>query len=326
MSIRSIALLALKIVTLAILFFIALTVGNMIFITPALPPVTLSPDQAAAALTGTLIIALVDTLIVTLIVLRSRWRGWRLALGVAFSLYGVTTVMAQIETAWFAPAMTTLRITPELLRGLFLRTVPMALIWVPLAVALLSWGWRLPAPDEQDHALPESAGAWAWRLAAIAAAYLALYFSFGYVVAWQNPEVRALYDSGANQQVFAYERLIPFQILRALLWVLFALPVIRMTAGSRWWVALMVGLLFALPMNIFHVIPNDLMSPSVRLSHFVETASSNFLFGLIVTGLLLWVPARVSRPLAPLAGQMVVRPFLPVYKYSRAVQHAQGML
>jgi hypothetical protein len=303
MSIRSIVLLALKIVALAILFFVALTVGNMVFITPAMPPTTLSPDQAAAALTGTFIMALVDTLIVTLIVLRSRWRGWRLALGVAFSLYGVMTFLSQIETAWFAPAMTTLRITPELLRGLFLQTLPVVLIWVPLAVALLSWGWRLPAPEEPANALPGSVGGWAWRLAAIAAIYLALYFGFGYVVAWQNPEVQALYDSGANKQVFAYARLIPFQILRSLLWVLFALPIIRLTAGPRWWVALIIGLLFALPMNIFHVIPNDLMSPSVRLSHFVETASSNFIFGLIVTELLLWAPARVSRPLAPVAGR-----------------------
>ena len=300
MSIRSIALLALKIVALAILFFVALTVGNMVFIAPAVPPTTIPPERAAAAFNAMLIVALVDTLVVSLIVLRSRWRGWRLALAVAFSLYGVMTVMSQIETAWFAPAMTTMRITPELLRGLFLQTLPVVLIWVPLAVALLLWGWPPAAPDTPP-ALPGSIGGWTWRLAVIAVVYLALYFGFGYVVAWQNPEVRALYDSGANRQVFAFDRLIPFQILRSLLWVLFALPVIRMTAGPRWWVALVVGLLFALPMNIFHVIPNDLMSPSVRLSHFVETASSNFIFGLIVTELLLWAPMRVSRPLAPLA-------------------------
>jgi hypothetical protein len=85
--------------------------------------------------------------------------------------------------------------------------------------------------------------------------------------------------------------------LRALLLVLFALPIIRMTRGSIWQVGLIVGLLYALPMNMVHVIPNDLMSPSVRLSHFIETASSNFIFGLLVTGVLLWVPARASRPL-----------------------------
>jgi len=296
MTIRSLALLALKILVLTVLFAVAFSVGNLVFISPAVPPTTIPPDRAAAALNGILLVALVDTLVVTLIVLRSRWRGWRLALALGFSLYGVMTFMAQIETAWFAPAMTTMRITPALLRGLFLQTLPIALIWVPLAVALLNWG-RPVAPDEPPHVLPAAAGAWAWRLALIAMAYLALYFSFGYVVAWQNPEVRALYEGGINQSVFANERLIPFQILRSLLWVLFALPIIRMTRGTSWQVGVIVGLLYALPMNMFHVIPNDLMTASVRLSHFIETASSNFIFGLLVTGMLLWAPAHVSWPL-----------------------------
>ena len=85
-------------------------------------------------------------------------------------------------------------------------------------------------------------------------------------------------------------------------WALFALPIIRMTRGSRWQVAAVVGLLFALPMNMVHVLPSPLMAPSVRLSHFIETATSNFMFGLVVTGLLLWHPQRAARPMAPLAG------------------------
>ena len=301
MTIRSLVLLALKVLVLTILFFIALTIGNVLFVAPALPATTATPERASAQLLGMVFLSFVDTLVVTLIVLRSRWSGWRLALATAFSLYGVMTFMAQIETAWFAPAITTLRITPELLRGLFLQTLPVVLIWVPLAVALLTWGRQPPAPEAPPFPLPGSWWGWTWRLAVIAAAYLALYFSFGYVVAWQNPEVRALYDGGANPQVFAFERLIPFQVLRALLWVLFALPVIRMTRGTRWQIAVVVGLLLALPMNMFHVMPNDLMTPSVRLSHFVETATSNFIFGLIITGVLFWVPAHAKRPLTPLA-------------------------
>ena len=82
--------------------------------------------------------------------------------------------------------------------------------------------------------------------------------------------------------------------------MLLALPVIRMTRGSRWQVAVVVGLLFALPMNMVHVLPSPLMAPSVRLSHFIETATSNFIFGLVVVGLLLWHPKRAAKPVAPL--------------------------
>ena len=49
-----------------------------------------------------------------------------------------------------------------------------------------------------------------------------------------------------------------------------------MARGSTWQVAVLVGLLFALPMNIGHFIPNPIMpDPSVRLSHFVETTTSS---------------------------------------------------
>lgn len=150
--------------------------------------------------------------------------------------------------------------------------------------------------------LQRSVSGWAWRLAVIAVAYLVLYFGAGFIVAWQNPEVRALYGGGVDARVFNMALLVPFQVLRSALWVLCALPVLSTTRGRPWQVALVVGLLLALPMNMTHAIPNSLMADSVRLSHFIETASSNFLFGLVVTGVLLWRPARAARPLAPFAG------------------------
>jgi hypothetical protein len=36
--------------------------------------------------------------------------------------------------------------------------------------------------------------------------------------------------------------------------------------------------------------------PSVRLSHFIETATSNFIFGIVITQLVLWRP-RPARAL-----------------------------
>jgi hypothetical protein len=89
-------------------------------------------------------------------------------------------------------------------------------------------------------------------------------------------------------------------VLRALLWTAFALPVLALLRGQRWYAMVLIGLLFALPMNIFHILPSPLMEPSVRLSHFVETSTSNFIFGLIVAGLLLWQPKVAARPVAPM--------------------------
>ena len=48
--------------------------------------------------------------------------------------------------------------------------------------------------------------------------------------------------------------------------------------------ALIVGLVLSVPQNIGHILPNPLIPiNSVRISHLIETASSTFVFGWIVT-------------------------------------------
>lgn len=135
-----------------------------------------------------------------------------------------------------------------------------------------------------------------WKLAAIALAYLILYWNAGYFIAWQNPELRAFYGQPGEATPFLASLantlrddplLFPFQILRAMLWTLCALPVIRGSRVNVWWTAFLVGLLFSVPQNIGHILANPLIPiASVRLSHMIETASSTFLFGVIVVWLL----------------------------------------
>jgi hypothetical protein len=51
--------------------------------------------------------------------------------------------------------------------------------------------------------------------------------------------------------------------------------------------ALLVGTFFSTPQNLGHIMENPLLPlASVRLSHLIETASSTFVFGLIVVWLL----------------------------------------
>jgi hypothetical protein len=80
--------------------------------------------------------------------------------------------------------------------------------------------------------------------------------------------------------------LIPFQILRAMLWTGIALPVIRMMKGQWPETALAIGLLFAVVMNTQLLLPNPYMPEGVRMTHLIETASSNLIFGLLVGWLL----------------------------------------
>jgi hypothetical protein len=238
----------------------------------------------------------------------SEWRGLKLIAGLWIAYFGMAAVMAQIETWYFAPA---LGIARGLAFSILLRDLILTAVFIPLAVLIM--GKISGTSNRQPNTrLIMPLSQWAWKLPVIAVAYLILYFSFGQFVAWQNPAVREMYGGGTNLEVFAYARLIPFQIFRSMLWVLFTLPAIRFMQTRPWIGAILLGLLLALPMNIAHAIPNPIMpDPSVRLSHFIETATSNFLFGLLIY----WLLHRMHTSLGDLfggkpemTGRMTARP------------------
>ena len=109
---------------------------------------------------------------------------------------------------------------------------------------------------------------WAWKLAFVAIVYLLLYFTFGYFIAWRNPAVREYYGGSDEGSFFTHMStvvtetswLIPFQVMRAMLWVAIALPVIRMMKGQWQETALTLGLLFGVLMNTQLLLPNLLTS------------------------------------------------------------------
>jgi hypothetical protein len=238
-----------------------------------------------------LVVSATQALVIMTLLLSSKWYGWKLALTTGFSFYGVTTVMAQIETWYFLSGLT----LPEgLLPRMFLSGLPTAFLLIPLAVLIL---WKVKKPKmvkyNESPAIPIKQ--WALKLAVLAFIYLVLYFSAGYFIAWQNPDVRAFYH-GIDHANFWMSLLhnwksdpflFLFQSVRSLMWILFAFPVLRMAKGTAWSKALLVGLLLGIPMNIGHILSNPLIpSASVRLSHMLETSISTFIFGLTIVWLL----------------------------------------
>jgi len=241
---------------------------------------------------GLLIISLANSLLVGALILTSRWGGWKLALSLALAYYGAVTFLMQIETWYFLSAIT---VGPELLPRLFLMGIPPAFMFIPLAVWILG-KWRASEETVDNSALVMPLKQWVWKLAVIAAVYLILYWLAGYFIAWGNPALRAFYGHPGEAEPFFTHTLntlrddpllFPFQILRGLLWAACALPILRGSKVNPWWTAVLVGLLFSVPQNLGHILPNPLIPiASVRLSHLIETASSTFVFGLIVVWLL----------------------------------------
>ena len=156
------------------------------------------------------------------------------------------------------------------------------------AVAFLG-KWRETGADPSGGYVSLGSVRWVYSTGLMIAAYLVLYFSFGYFVAWQYPAVREYYGGGEPIGFFPHMTnlvseapwLVAFQMLRAVIWALIGWLIVRMTAGRRL-APLAVALAFAVLMNSQLLIPNPFMPEAVRMAHLLETASSNFLFGLLV--------------------------------------------
>ena len=144
--------------------------------------------QTSKMLSALLAVCFLDTLVLTYIILRSRWAGWRLIATVFFVFYGVMTFMSQIESVVF-------HILPAgVLPRLFLMGVLVAAPFSLLAVLILGKGKADTATtNEPNSRLLMPANEWAWKLAVIAVAYMLLYSTFGYFIAWRNPAVQAYY-------------------------------------------------------------------------------------------------------------------------------------
>lgn len=236
-----------------------------------------------------LTVCFLDTIVLAYIILRSRWAGWRLIATIFFVFFGVMTFMSQIESLVF-------HILPSgMLQGLILMGVLITAPFSPLAVIILGKRKAGTATiNEPNSRLLMPANEWAWKLAAIAIAYMILYSTFGYFIAWKNPAVQAYYGGIDEGNFFAHMKVVfttvpwleSFQALRGVLWALLALPVIRMLKGSWQETAFAVGLVFAVLMNSQLLIPTPLMPEAVRMTHLVETASSNFIFGCLIVWLL----------------------------------------
>jgi hypothetical protein len=165
------------------------------------------------------------------LILASRWNGWKLILTLSFAYFGAVTFLTQIETWYFLSNIT---VNSKLQTNLFMMGLPIAFVFIPLAVWILGKG-RSKGIIQPAIAIHMPLMQLVGKLIIIAVSYLVLYWCAGYYIAWQNPELRAFYGSPGEITPFwehtantlsSDPGLFPFQVLRALLWTLCTLPII----------------------------------------------------------------------------------------------------
>jgi len=279
-----------RLLLLLVLFIVIFVIGT-IPISGVMPDIQSEPGLLPDPY-GFLVFGFGNMLLIAGLILTSRWSGWKLALIMSLAYYGAVTFLTQIET-WFF--MSNVTADEQLLPLLFVMGLPIAFIYIPLAVWILGKGKKSEAVEPVTFS-GFTVTQWTVKLIAIIVAYITLYWSAGYFIAWQNPSLRAFYGSPGDIVPFWEHTantlatdpgLFPFQALRALLWALCALPIIAGSKVNGWQTAIFVGLFFTLPQVSGLILENPLMpEASVRFSHLIEGLSSNFIFGMIIAWLL----------------------------------------
>ncbi len=286
MKAKSFTLLAAKILVLTVLLFFITSAAAVL---AGMGKFVQVPDPTAAAM-ASLMVSFLQALVLSYAILRSRWTGWRLVLTIFFVFYGATTFMSQIETVVFLRYLVDV-VPAAMIPGLFLQGAITAAVFAPLAVWFLGKMKEAPQVEgaESEAGLPGGeAGSrpwreWVGRWALIALLYVMVYIGFGALVfrPLAGPAFEAYYG---DLQLPGW--IIPFQLLRGLMWGALALPVVRMTRGRWWEPRLLVALLFSVLMAANLLIPTEIMPPVIRKAHLVEVFSSNFLFGWATAWLL----------------------------------------
>lgn len=234
----------------------------------------------AAGIAESALVALLHALVLAPVALRARVGGWRLTLALGGAYLLIVWVLNEIEAAVFLGA-----IMPE---GYALATGIAQGVTAIAAGGLATFllGPRPTAPEPRHAPLLDRGWPLRRRVARVVAAcvvYFVLYFLAGIFIALRDPELQAFYDSIGMPAPGAVAAL---QLGRGAIWTgVVALLLWALDAG-RGAAAVIVALVCSVLMASALIPANPFLPPEIQATHFVEIASSNFLFGLAATRLL----------------------------------------
>ena len=300
-SVKATAVLLVRLGLAVITMVVAYSLGSLVMGNASVP---MTQEETSQAAMGLFIVAAASALVLSVLVLRSRWNGLRLIGAVMVVHFGVETFMTQIETFYFNRAV---QMESDMFLGIVAAGAVRAVVFAPLAVLIL--GKIKRRGGSRERMAGRLSSGWTRRFAALTVLYVVVYFLFGYFVAWQWEDVRLYYTgTSAIKPFFAHFRhlflrddplIVPFQLLRGALWTALALLMVGMARFKRWSAALVVGSVFvvliAVPLGLF---PNPYMPPGVRQAHFYELVSSMLVYGG-VAGWVLQGPRRGAADAQP---------------------------
>ncbi len=258
-------------------------VGNTI--TGSNPPPPADPSSLAIAF---LWFCVVNSFLVSLLIWATRqYSGWIKWGSLILYLFVIQFFLTQMETYFFSGsfAISTNQIVSILISGFFVSAATAGLgvyVFKKLHQNIERRSMRFEISNKRTL-IPS-----VFLVACIV--YPILYMTFGYYIAWQNENLRTFYTGSTHINPFFTQftqsfsdGVFFFQMLRGLIWLLVSVPVILMLRYLKIFQYLLIGLFSALLPGSLLFIPNPYMPADIALSHFYETSTSNFLWGILLT-------------------------------------------
>lgn len=298
---KNILLTLLRLIALVIIYLVLFTVASRLTSPPELVQ-RMTPEQVQQSMTALPLASLVMSLMLSYLAIRSRWHGWRLAGALFAILYILYAFLGWIELLAFP--VVSQNMPAGMVSGLLVSGLILAIPFSLLAVWILGKARKSSAEKEANNHLQMPAAEWIWKIAAGAILYSIVYFAFGYYVAWRTPSLPEFYG-GTDLGTFLGQLsnlaretpwLFALQIFRGLIGTGIGCLIVGMHKGKAWETILATGLTFTVVMNTSLLFPNPFMPPVVAHAHTVELVSSNFLYGILLSALLIWNPSRQEKP------------------------------
>ena len=266
-----------------IFWIVGLFIGNALFPSNLMDTPTDSNANSELIL---FIICALNTAVILVYIHNSSLKGLKLAGSIFLISFSIQYAMSQIETLWFNDSL----------------KMPVNLIWAVVTGGAIShllfafaatWiSGNLKTQQTYNQQIERSEFSLLFQRIAILAVVVwpIVYFMAGYLIAWQFSEVRNYYSGTTEMESFLsimkgnfLSGLYFFQILRGVLWVLIALLVLGTTKGSSLQKGIILGLLLSILGCSQLLLPNPIMPDMVRIPHLIETSTSSFLWGIILS-------------------------------------------
>jgi len=226
-----------------------------------------------------LVVAFVDTLLLSYFVLSSRWGGWREWAAVFVVLYGMVYVLTAAETFYLGSILSANTVPTLLVNGAITSAV--------FAGALV-WAFGNKGMQRTGNSRLRMPGAeWAWKIVASAVLFLLLFTIIGVIVYMPlaktlDPVAYAQEQSIASN---ATSLVFPVELIRGALWALFAVPAIMALPFEWKKTGVITGLLMAVPLALVQYL-STAMTTGLLVSHTAEIVVENMIFGFLLVWLL----------------------------------------